>query len=82
MLLRGKLLGGALFAGALFGATVPTDVVQAGGFSPAQRAMRQHVSRPVVTEQVVEAVKQQVDIREEDDMILQLIITAVTREIL
>lgn len=82
MLLRGKLLGGALFAGALFGATVPTDVVQSGGFTPTQRAMRHQVGKPVVTEDVVDAVKQMVDVREEDDMILQLIITAVTREIL
>lgn len=81
MLLRGKLLGGALFAGALFGANVADDI-QAGGFTPAQRVMRHQVSKPVVKEEAVEAVRQLVDIHEEDDMILQLIITAVTREIL
>lgn len=81
MLLRGKLLGGALFAGALFGATVSDEVVQVGGFTPAQRAMRHTVARPV-SQEAVDEVKQVVDIREEDDMILQLIITAVTREIL
>lgn len=82
MLMRGKLLGGALFAGALFGATVADVVAPAigggGGYSSAQRTIRHLQAEPVhaLEARIVS------ELHDEDDMMLHLIIAAVTQEIL
>ena len=76
-LLRGKLLAGALFAGTLFGPQ-PVDASPGGGHWVHRKAPQTQV-------QQVQQVKEPVSValyEEEDDMLLHLIITSVTRGLL
>jgi hypothetical protein len=88
-LLRGKLLGGALFAGALFGATlveapevvVPTPVAAPSGGGWLPSSVRKTVRAVPDEATVPDKTSMLARIHDEDEFILQLIISSVTQEL-
>ena len=89
-LLRGRLFAGALFAGALFGASTSTTVpvipppipysVGGGGGGSGSGAFFSHYK--IVRDDYAEDTKQKQQIQQEDDIMLSVIMSAVTRGML